>query len=82
MVFPLCQDGSEDVPKTKRAFAALLKFLVEVRQELKLINWPDWREVRSTTIVVAIFITALAIYVSGLGRIIEYLLRIMFHRRL
>src|SRR5882762_9432675 len=44
-------------------------FLAEVRREMKDISWPDWREVRFTTITVLFFIFVVATYVYVVDRI-------------
>lgn len=58
---------------TKR-FAALLRFLAEVRQEMKDVSFPVWREVRSTTIIVMAVVLALAAYVYVVDQICVRLL--------
>ncbi len=38
------------------------KYIHEVRSEMKLVNWPSWQEVQSTTVVVVVTVAFFAIY--------------------
>ena len=71
---------SSERPRKKR-LAAMILFLSEVRQELKLICWPDWRQIRSTTVIVVIFVVAVASYVYGIDVICDYLLEHLLYKR-
>jgi preprotein translocase SecE subunit len=44
----------------------LFEFLGEVRQEMKLVHHPNWKEVRSTTLVVIVFVSLFAAYLRAL----------------
>jgi len=61
--------GNSEGPKAGHWFAVMRTFLAEVRREMKDISWPDWREVRSTTITVLFFILVVATYVYIVDRI-------------
>jgi preprotein translocase SecE subunit len=43
-----------------------LGFLGKVQQEMKLVHHPDWKEVRSTTLVVIVFVFLFATYLRTL----------------
>jgi len=38
------------------------KYLHDVRAELKVVNWPSWEDVKSTTVVVVVTVAFFAIY--------------------
>jgi preprotein translocase subunit SecE len=38
------------------------KFFHEVRVEMKLVNWPSWEDVKSTTTVVIVTVAFFAVY--------------------
>jgi preprotein translocase SecE subunit len=38
------------------------KYFHDVRSELKLVNWPSWDDVKSTTVVVVVTVAFFAIY--------------------
>ena len=57
-------------------------FLAEVLQELKMVSFPTWREVRSTTAIVLIVIFILGAYIFLVDQLCErYLDPLMFRRR-
>jgi preprotein translocase SecE subunit len=41
-------------------------FLAKVREEMKLVHRPTWQEVRSTTVVVILFVFLFALYLRAL----------------
>jgi preprotein translocase SecE subunit len=45
------------------------EFVASVRQEIKLVDRPSWSEVRSTTVVVVVFLCLFVLYFYLLGRI-------------
>jgi preprotein translocase SecE subunit len=47
------------------------KFLQEVRAEMKLVVWPSWSEVRSTTLVVIMTTILFALFLWGVDKISE-----------
>jgi preprotein translocase SecE subunit len=51
------------------------EFFSSVRQEMKLVERPHWQEVRSTTIVVFVFLIFYLLYFSILDRIFSTLYR-------
>lgn len=75
------QGNSEGGPRATKRFAALLRFLVEIRQEMKDVSFPVWREVRSTTIIVMTVVLALAAYVYVVDQICVRLLDQMLFRQ-
>jgi preprotein translocase SecE subunit len=42
------------------------EFLANVREEMKLVHYPTWEQVRSTTLVVVAFIFLFALYLRAL----------------
>jgi preprotein translocase SecE subunit len=64
---PVAQTGS--VYSIKKA----PEFLASVRQEMKLIERPSAHEVRSTTIVVLVFLILGILYFSIVGRLVTAL---------
>jgi preprotein translocase SecE subunit len=42
------------------------EFLGKVQQEIKLVHHPNWKEVRSTTLIVIIFVSLFAAYLRAL----------------
>ena len=42
------------------------EFLGKVKQEMKLVHYPNWQEVRSTTLVVIVFVSLFAAYLRAL----------------
>ena len=49
-----------------RQVKGLLEFLGKVQQEMKLVHHPDWQQVRSTTLVVIVFVFLFAMYLRTL----------------
>jgi len=47
------------------------KFLQEVRAEMKLVVWPSWSEVRSTTLVVIMTTILFAFFLWGVDKLSE-----------
>lgn len=54
------------------------QFLGKVQEEMKLVHRPGWHEVRSTTLVVIVFIFLFALYLRGLDWIFSPLDRWLF----
>jgi preprotein translocase SecE subunit len=66
--------NSEGERGVRKRFAALLEFFAEVRQQMKEISFPAWREVRSTTVIVMVVVLAVAAYVYVVDQICVRLL--------
>jgi preprotein translocase SecE subunit len=67
------QDAEEMYVPTSGENAGLLRhgkdfiaFIGEVQQEIKLVHHPNWQEVRSTTLVVIVFVFLFAMYLRAL----------------
>jgi preprotein translocase SecE subunit len=56
------------------------QFLAKVHQEMKLVHRPSWQEVRSTTLVVIVFVFLFAFYLRALDWIFSPLNRWLFIR--
>jgi preprotein translocase SecE subunit len=54
------------------------EFLAKVRQEMKLVHHPGWQQVRSTTLVVIVFVFLFAFYLHALDWIFSPLDRWLF----
>jgi preprotein translocase subunit SecE len=54
--------AASPVPTIKTWVQNAKQFYREVRTEMKMVTWPDRREVAGTTIVVIIFVFVLGIY--------------------
>src|ERR1700722_8027597 len=54
-------------------------FLAKVREEMKLVHRPTWQEVRSTTVVVILFVFLFAFYLRALDWIFAPLDRWIFN---
>lgn len=50
-------------------------FLEKVQQEMKLVHYPNWQEVRSTTLVVIVFVFLFAMYL----RVLEWIFSPLDH---
>ena len=44
-------------------WAKIRQFLIDVREELKKCSWPTWQELRESTVVVAVSVMVLGIFV-------------------
>ncbi len=60
---------AEKMPVTREENAGRVRhvkdffqFLGQVQQEMKLVHYPDWQQVRSTTLVVILFVFLFAMY--------------------
>jgi preprotein translocase SecE subunit len=49
-----------------RRVNVFFEFLGKVQQEMKLVHYPSWQEVRSTTLVVIVFVSLFATYLRFL----------------
>ena len=56
------------------------EFLGKVQQEMKLVHYPNWQEVRSTTLVVIVFVSLFAAYLRALEWIFSPLQNWLFSR--
>jgi preprotein translocase SecE subunit len=56
------------------------EFVASVQQEMKLVHRPSWHEVRSTTLVVVVFLFLFALYFYALDRIFSPLYRWLYLR--
>jgi preprotein translocase SecE subunit len=64
--------------KEANLFPQIVGFLRNVKKEMKLVSRPSWKEVRSTTVVVIIFVFLFAFYLRGLDWIFSPLDRWLF----
>ena len=67
----MSQDDAEKVlvkvaEKKAGLFIPIAGFLRNVKQEMKLVHRPSWEEVRSTTLVVIVFVFLFAFYLRAL----------------
>jgi preprotein translocase SecE subunit len=57
-----------------------IEFLRKVQEEMKLVHHPNWQEVRSTTLVVIVFVSLFATYLRALEWIFSPLQNWLFSR--
>jgi preprotein translocase SecE subunit len=62
-------------------FAKTRVFLEEAWQELKMVTFPTWREVRARSAIVLLFIILLASYIYLVDQICNQLLNPLLFRR-
>jgi preprotein translocase subunit SecE len=49
----------------------MVTFLVEARTELRKTTWPDWKEVRGTTVVVIVTSVIFAVFLWAVDLILQ-----------
>lgn len=62
------RERSPDPAPRRRERASLVRFLREVRLELRRVNWPSRREVASYSLVVLVAVALLTLYVAVLDQ--------------
>jgi preprotein translocase subunit SecE len=59
-------------------FNKLVKFIKEVRNELKRVSWPSRDEIRGSTTVVIVIVLILAVFIGLVDRALSYLVSFIF----
>ena len=59
-------------------FQRLVKFIKEVRNELKRVNWPSKDEIRGSTTVVIVIVLVLAVFIGLVDRALSFLVSLIF----
>jgi preprotein translocase subunit SecE len=59
-------------------FQKLVKFIREVRNELKRVSWPSRDEIRGSTTVVIVIVLILAVFIGLVDRALAFLVSIVF----
>ena len=59
-------------------FNKLVKFIREVRNELKRVSWPPREEIRGSTTVVIVIVLVLAVFIGLVDRALTYLVSFIF----
>jgi preprotein translocase subunit SecE len=59
-------------------FRRLVKFIQEVRNELKRVSWPTREEIRGSTTVVIVIVLVLAVFIGLVDRALTYLVSFIF----
>jgi len=59
-------------------FGRLIKFIKEVRNELKRVSWPSREEIRGSTTVVIVIVLILAVFIGLVDRALTYLVSFIF----
>jgi preprotein translocase subunit SecE len=59
-------------------FGRLIKFIREVRNELKRVSWPSRDEIRGSTTVVIVIVLVLAVFIGLVDRALTYLISFIF----
>ncbi|GAB5390217.1 MAG: preprotein translocase subunit SecE [Alphaproteobacteria bacterium] len=52
-----------------------VEFVRQVKQEGKKVTWPTRKETIQTSIMVAIFVTVIAIYLAGVDAVIQWVIQ-------
>ncbi|MDX1535457.1 MAG: preprotein translocase subunit SecE [Candidatus Spechtbacterales bacterium] len=58
----------------KKTFYSLVRFLREVKIEMKRVNWPSKKEILNYTIVVIAISVAVGVYLGGLDIFFQWIL--------
>ena len=45
-------------------------FLGDVRTELQKVTWPDWPQLKESTIIILVFVVALALIIFGMDTLV------------
>jgi len=59
-------------------FEKLIRFLREVRNELKRVTWPSRDEIRESTTVVIVLVLLLSVFIGLVDRALSFLVSIIF----
>ncbi len=59
-------------------FKRLVKFIKEVRNELRRVSWPSRDEIRGSTTVVVVIVLILAVFIGLVDRALSYLVSFIF----
>lgn len=59
-------------------FGRLIKFIKEVRNELKRVSWPSRDEIRGSTTVVIVIVLVLSVFIGLVDRALTYLVGFIF----
>jgi preprotein translocase subunit SecE len=65
-------------PDRNYIFQRLVKFIKEVRNELKRVSWPSRDEIRGSTTVVIVIVLVLAVFIGLVDRALSFLVSIVF----
>lgn len=77
----LVQIGQPEEREGPGWFPKIRVFLEEAWQELKMVTFPRWRDVRARSAIVLFFIILLASYIYLVDQICNWLLNpLLFHR--
>jgi len=60
-------------------FQRLIQFLREVWIELQKVAWPNWEELKSSTVVVVIAVILIAIFIGVVDFGLSRIMRVVFH---
>ena len=59
-------------------FDRLVKFIREVRSEMRRVSWPSRDEVRESTTVVIVIVLILAVFIGIVDRALSFLISLVF----
>ena len=48
---------------------------------MESVTWPEWKEVRSTTVIVLLVVVAISVYVFGVDALCDYFIEHVLLRR-
>jgi preprotein translocase subunit SecE len=60
--------------------ARVKDYVGELRDEMKLVTWPSWKQVRATTIVVIVAVFAFAAYFAVVDELVGRAIETVFTR--
>ena len=59
-------------------FERLVKFIREVKNEMRRVSWPTRDEVRESTTVVVVIVLILAVFIGIVDRALTFLISLVF----
>ena len=64
--------------QTKPPGGALGNYIVEVRKEMRKVNWPKQKELISNTTLTLVFAVILAMFIFGADQVISQILKFIY----
>ena len=65
--------------QTQAPGGAAGNYLVEVRKEMRKVNWPKRKELISNTVLTLLSSLAISLFIFGADQVISYVLRLIYH---
>jgi preprotein translocase subunit SecE len=70
---------SPEIGKKKNVIDKSLGFFNDVAREMRKVSWPNRDELQDATIIVLVVCVVLSIFVFGVDKIFETVLRFIYH---